>query len=236
MPNMEQPTVFWDFDGTLARRRGGWTGCLREALNEVSPGHTITSERLRPGLSSGFPWHDWQRPHRELDTSQRWWEALRPTLVAAYRRVGIPAATAQTAADLVPGRYSDPARWQVFADVAPALDHAATAGWRNVVVSNHVPELPELIDRLALGRSLAGVVTSARTGYEKPHPEMYRAALAAAGNPPIVWMVGDNRAADVDGARSAGLSALLVRAPGAPVVDAAAAVEWILDRAGRTWA
>lgn len=55
------------------------------------------------------------------------------------------------------------------------------------------------------------VHTSATTGYEKPHPEAFRHALCANGNPDEVWMVGDNPTADVAGAEAAGIRAILVR-------------------------
>jgi putative hydrolase of the HAD superfamily len=84
-------------------------------------------------------------------------------------------------------------------------------GWRHVLLSNHVPELPQLVDRLGLGELFDEVLTSAATGYEKPHPEMFALGLRAAGAHERAWMVGDNYDADVVGAESAGIPAVLVR-------------------------
>jgi putative hydrolase of the HAD superfamily len=53
--------------------------------------------------------------------------------------------------------------------------------------------------------------TSAATGYEKPHTEMFTLALANAGTSSRVWMVGDNPSADIAGAERVGIPALLVR-------------------------
>jgi putative hydrolase of the HAD superfamily len=55
------------------------------------------------------------------------------------------------------------------------------------------------------------IVTSAATGYEKPHPAMYAHARELAGDADVLWMVGDNPVADVEGARRAGIPAVLVR-------------------------
>ena len=55
------------------------------------------------------------------------------------------------------------------------------------------------------------VTNSAVIGYEKPHPEIFRLALEAAGNPTSAWMVGDNVTADILGAEQAGISGILVR-------------------------
>jgi putative hydrolase of the HAD superfamily len=58
------------------------------------------------------------------------------------------------------------------------------------------------------------VLTSARLGVEKPHPESYAAAIEAAGCEPVeILFVGDTYEADVAGPERAGMRALLVRRP-----------------------
>ena len=78
----------------------------------------------------------------------------------------------------------------------------------------HARPVRRLVGRDTLAPHLDHVLTSARTGYEKPHPRAFRLALAAAGDPREAWMVGDNAHADVGGAESVGLPAILVRADG----------------------
>lgn len=80
-----------------------------------------------------------------------------------------------------------------------------------MIVSNHVPELGDLVGRLGLADLIDGVLTSAVTGYEKPHPAMYGIALDLIGHPDRVWMIGDNPVADVAGAEAVGIPAILVR-------------------------
>jgi putative hydrolase of the HAD superfamily len=93
-----------------------------------------------------------------------------------------------------------------------------------------VPELPGIAGGLGLGPYVGTVLTSARIGYEKPHPEAFRRAVRAAGQNGPVWMVGDNLNADVLGAQAVGLEAILVRQDTthpvriAPDVTAAAAI------------
>jgi putative hydrolase of the HAD superfamily len=53
--------------------------------------------------------------------------------------------------------------------------------------------------------------SSASIGYEKPHPAIFRRALAAIPAAGPVWMIGDNPVADVAGAEALGLPAILVR-------------------------
>ena len=81
-----------------------------------------------------------------------------------------------------------------------------------MILSNHVPELPSIVDGIGLGSLIDEVYTSAATGYEKPNPESYRIALGGE-SPADCFMVGDNVDADVLGAEKVGLPAILVRNP-----------------------
>lgn len=125
--------------------------------------------------------------------------------------MGLPAATAAVLAQRTRQCYLDPAGWTVFADAVPVLRKLAAQGWRHVILSNHVPELPALVAALGLDAVIDLVITSALVGYEKPHPEIFRIALELAGQPKVAWMVGDNVAADVLGAEQLGILAILVR-------------------------
>jgi putative hydrolase of the HAD superfamily len=132
-------------------------------------------------------------------------------LAAALGRLGVAPADAAAAAARVRSHYIDPASWRLFPDTVPTLVALSDRGWRHVLLSNHVPELPEIVTGLGLGGHLSVIVNSAVTGYEKPHPEAFRLALERASWPTSAWMIGDNPVADVAGAVSAGLRAILVR-------------------------
>jgi hypothetical protein len=56
--------------------------------------------------------------HPDLDTPQKWWDALFPVL--------------------------ERAQWRVFPDVLPALDGLSSRGWTHLGLSNHVPELSSI--------------------------------------------------------------------------------------------
>ena len=209
---MTAGVVFWDFDGTLARREGMWRSCLLTALDAISPDHELTDDDIRPGLRDGFPWHRPDAPHPELsDSADAWWQALNPLLVRTYRRAGVAAPTASAAAALVRTTYIEPEFWQVYSDVHAALKSLRRRGWRHIVLSNHVPELPQLVDALGLGGLVDDVITSARVGYEKPHPDIFAYARRGFAASVPLWMVGDNPIADVQGATSVGIDAILVR-------------------------
>jgi putative hydrolase of the HAD superfamily len=137
-------------------------------------------------------------------------------LVHAYEQAGVDHDLAVAAAAHVPEAYVDPSYWTVFDDTRPVLARMREAGWRHVVLSNHVPELPNLVHDLGLDDLIEDVITSATTGYEKPHPQMFTDAIRRAGSPGQVWMIGDSPTADIAGAERAGIPALLVRTSRAP--------------------
>jgi putative hydrolase of the HAD superfamily len=203
--------LIWDFDGTLGHRPARWSGAIADALTDVLGPHEFSPAVIHAEIRSGFPWHSPEVPHPHLADGDSWWRHLAQVLAAAMGRLGVAPAAAAAAASRVRAHYIDPASWQVFPDSMPALAALSDLGWRHVLLSNHVPELPEIVAGLGLGRHLSVIVNSATTGYEKPHPQAYRLALEAAGSPASAWMIGDNPVADVAGAVSAGLRAILVR-------------------------
>ncbi len=207
--------ILWDFDGTLAERPGMWSGCLVETLDAHSDGHGVTTDDLRPFLRNGFPWHRSEAAHHELSKEDAWWGQVEALLAAAYEGVGIESAAASELASLAHARYVDPAiGWRLFPDVTPVLERLRARGWSHVVLSNHVPELPAIAAGIGLTPLVDRIVTSAATGFEKPHPEAFACAFDGTGRPADVWMVGDNEVADVAGAEAVGIPAILVRREG----------------------
>ena len=210
--------IFWDFDGTLGYRgrngsRLGFSTCLVEVLDAHDPAHGIGRREFHPFLQTGFPWHAPDMTHTHLCEPDAWWAALNPVFAKALEGVGIERELATTLCENVRARYAAPSEWELYDDVLPVLTELAKRGWRHVIVSNHVPELPAIASGLGLDGLVEKVHTSAITGYEKPHPEMFAVAMRDAGDPADAWMVGDNPIADHDGAERCGINGLLVRYP-----------------------
>lgn len=108
-------------------------------------------------------------------------------------------------------------RFEPYPDVAPALASARRRGLRLFVVSNWDASLPDTLSRAGLIGLVDGVVTSARAGVRKPDPAIFEQALALAEVTPAQALhVGDSPVEDIDGARAAGLRAVLVRRDGSP--------------------
>jgi putative hydrolase of the HAD superfamily len=203
--------LIWDFDGTLGERPGMWRSALLEVIRREDPSLEVTHDDIRPHLRGGFPWHVPDRPHPELTTPDAWWEALGSLFERAFGAVGFEGERAKSLAKQVRKVYSEPSRWRLFEDTVPTLGLLSERGWKHVILSNHVPELPEILRHLGLDGRIRRVFNSADTGYEKPHPQAFRSVLDTLGDVGEVWMVGDNPEADVRGAERAGIPAILVR-------------------------
>jgi putative hydrolase of the HAD superfamily len=131
-------------------------------------------------------------------------EALRAALPssAALRRASPEAVTGALLASL---------RFRAFEDVRPALEGLRLWGIRVVVVSNWDVSLHDVLARLELAPLLDGVLTSAEAGARKPAREIFEQALGLAGvDAGDAVHVGDSVAEDVEGARAAGITPILV--------------------------
>jgi putative hydrolase of the HAD superfamily len=102
-------------------------------------------------------------------------------------------------------------RFDLFADVRPALERWRAAGRRLFIVSNWDVSLHDVLRETAFDDAFDGVITSAEAGYSKPDPRIFAAALALAGSAPDeVLHIGDSLEEDVAGARAAGIEAVLL--------------------------
>ncbi|MGD2101888.1 MAG: HAD-IA family hydrolase [Acidimicrobiia bacterium] len=203
-------TILWDFDGTLATRPGLWSQAMVDVLDRYAPGHDFDRNHFRPVLRDGFPWHRHEQPHPHLNDPEAWWEEINRLIAAAFTSVGLSTDDVIALTANFREVFLDPAAWVIYDDTEDALTRLSSHGWRHVIVSNHVPELPRLVTNLGLANHFEDIVTSAAVGYEKPHPEIFRLATSGLVLSDVV-MVGDNPIADVVGARAAGIKTFLVR-------------------------
>jgi putative hydrolase of the HAD superfamily len=111
-----------------------------------------------------------------------------------------------------------------FEDAPEALAELRERGLGLVVASNWDCSLPEWLERAGLLELVDGVVSSAVAGASKPDRAVFARALELAGaEPEEALHVGDSVENDVEGARAAGLRALLLAREG----EAPAGVEAI---------
>jgi putative hydrolase of the HAD superfamily len=192
-----------------------WRDAGYRLVTESGADRQISADQLRVALASGFPWHDADRGHPELSTPDLWWESVYRRYSDAFRELGHPELSSNDVLSGIRRDILDATRYSLFEDVLPVLEQLQRAGWRQIVVSNHVPELQDIVDALGLGRFFRSVITSGVVGYEKPHPRMFVAAMAQTVADRPIWMVGDNLVADCQPVGAFGVTPILVRSAAA---------------------
>ncbi len=102
--------------------------------------------------------------------------------------------------------------WRRVPDGLPsALDEAEASGLSMGVVSNSEGAVKELLEAVGLAAHFEVIVDSGVVGISKPDPAIFALALEALDvGPEDALYVGDVPAVDVDGARAAGLEAVLI--------------------------
>jgi len=107
--------------------------------------------------------------------------------------------------------FRDPGSWAVYDDVAGTLAQLESESYVLAVVSNWDSHLPALLEDLGLSRRFRQISVSAIEETGKPDAEIFlrtcRRLGVAAGE---TLHVGDSLVEDYEGARGAGLSALLL--------------------------
>jgi putative hydrolase of the HAD superfamily len=202
--------LFWDFDNTLAYRDGMWSQTILELLHEHGF-ESIGLETIRPLLAVGFPWHTPEIPHAVFFRGLPWWEYMQMHFAHLIEGLGIGSALAHIIADQIRDRYLDISRWHLYPDTIKCLHKALDSGYNNAILSNHVPELPDLAAALGIEGYFVRIFTSAIVGFEKPNTNFFDAAIASLGDCEKAVMIGDSYESDIAGALNVGLEAVLVR-------------------------
>ena len=203
--------LVWDFNGTLGYRDDHWRGAIHDLLTAEAPEFLPLPAQLPAFLRASFPWRHADQPHVDLDTAEKWWAALEPVFERTFRALGVDPQRADRFARRLREYYRAPHRWHLYPDVLPTLDALSAQGWRHALLTNHVPDLPQILAALGLADRFVHLGNSAATGYEKPHPRAFELLTEAVGPVSEIWMIGDSPTSDYAGAERAGWNALLVR-------------------------
>jgi HAD superfamily hydrolase (TIGR01549 family) len=109
-------------------------------------------------------------------------------------------------------RLLGPASLALYSDVTSVLEGLKRRGLPVAVVSNWQCGLTHFCTDLGIGGMLDDVVASAEVGSAKPEPEIFHEACRLLGvSPKSTLHVGDSTVDDFEGARQAGLQAILVK-------------------------
>jgi HAD superfamily hydrolase (TIGR01509 family) len=126
---------------------------------------------------------------------------------------GVPRSTAtDSALDDLQAYHAVHNLWEIVPPgVAETLGELRSMELKLVVVSNANGRLKVLFERLGLARYFDVMLDSAEEGVEKPDPRLFQLALERSRSRPEETVhVGDLYHVDVEGARNAGLDAVLL--------------------------
>ena len=211
MPNESEAIFIWDFDGTLGYREGMWSGALADLARGLRPELGLGPEIFRPHLQTGFPWHDWQRV-RMSQSPDEWWQGMRAVIRGAAGKVeGLSPADLEFLVATVREEYLRPDAWALYPDVLPFFTSPFASSERHVILSNHVPELEDILESLGIRDYFDRVFNSSRTGIEKPHPEAFRQVMLDYPLARDFIMIGDSFDADIATAEALEIRAVLLR-------------------------
>lgn len=205
--------LFWDFDNTLGYRQGMWSETLHSILilNRI---YNIDLEDIRPFLKNVFPWHSPETSHSLLFNEKTWWEYMNEYFAEIYERVGINRNQAIKYAFQVQNEYKNIEKWHLYDDAIPTLQYTIKNNYKNIILSNHIPELHEIIDQLNITEYFEKIYTSGKIGYEKPNLKFYAHVINDLNiEKTECVMIGDSYDADIAGALRADIQAILVRKP-----------------------
>jgi putative hydrolase of the HAD superfamily len=210
--------VLFDAAGTLFRVRGSVGGAYARVAAcygvEIAPAEIEARFRTAfrsmpplcfPGVAAA------QLP----DCERRWWKQVVVNAFSGVRFTDFEAFFAELFA-----YFARAEAWETFADVQPTLTALKAAGVRLGIVSNFDGRLLTVCDGLRIASYFQTIVMSGRAGYAKPDPRIFATALGqlgvAAGE---TVHVGDSEAEDAQGARAAGIRAVLIQRDAASAAD-----------------
>jgi putative hydrolase of the HAD superfamily len=182
---------------------------LRERLAEA--GFEVSEERAAAGSGAEIGYY---LAHHLDGSDPASLEDLRDRCAAAMMEAlevpGLDHGTARRA-------MMEALEFRPYPDSVPGLRALRDRGLTLVIASNWDCSLPQWLGPPGLLELVDAVVTSADVGAAKPDPAVFRRALELAGaQPEEAVHVGDSVDNDVEGARAAGLRAVLVQREGDP--------------------
>lgn len=116
-------------------------------------------------------------------------------------------------APVLASEFANEKKWELFAEVPEALARLGQLDLPLAIVANWDSNLSTLVARLGIAQAFSAIVSSQLAGVEKPEAAIFRLAankLSLSVENSRILYVGNEYAADVLGARAAGLTPVLI--------------------------
>lgn len=202
--------VFLDAAGTLFHV----TEPVGITYQRICAAHDITGEAADFEKGFRLAWKQHAPPFhpprtRSSDDDKGWWRTLFQSAVHHAAHTAAP----ESAFEEAYAFYATAEAWTLYDDVAETLPKLA-ARWPLWVLSNFDRRLISVLDALGIRHWFKGIILSSEVGASKPHARMFETAIAVAELPAAVCLhIGDEDDADGNGARAAGLQAVILKRP-----------------------
>ena len=207
-PRQPLRAVFLDIGDTVMRPNPSWEHVYAVAFQEF--GVHVDIDELHTALRAAYHHGGWGMEGGFEPTEETSFRRTVEIDAAAIAELGLepmPEAFYRRLSEL----FMVTSHWHIFPDAYPVLTALQERELIVGAVSNWVWNLPELLHALDLVQHFDFIAASARIGFEKPHRRIFEWALEQADVPPSsVLHIGDHVDADVEGARSVGIEAVLI--------------------------
>jgi putative hydrolase of the HAD superfamily len=208
LPSSGVRAVFFDAGATLLYPDPPFEEVYARAFAE--DGARFSQAQLREALAAAWVEVQREKPgdrYGGVSGEAEFWRDF----VRRVRRLLAGGELSEAAFARLAEHFRQPGSWAVYPDVVPTLESLATRGLALAVVSNWDSHLPHLLELRGLAPFFQAVSVSAIEETGKPDREIFlrtckRLSIAAAD----ALHVGDSLRDDFEGARGAGLSALLL--------------------------
>ena len=137
----------------------------------------------------------------------RWWKDV---VHRVFSEVGM-VENFDRFSDEVYDTFRDSQGWVLFPETLEVLKDLKRRGLKLGVISNFDSRIYSVLDSLGIREFFDAIILSSETGFCKPDPEIFQAAIRKLGVPPSeTLLIGDSPHDDVEAGMRAGLSAVLI--------------------------
>ena len=211
---MEPPKViFLDAVGTLFGVRGSVGevyGAIAHQFGVDVPAQTLNEAFFQAFAASGSPIFPGTEPEEISQCEFEWWRVI---ALRTFQQVGVLNQFADFTDffDTLYNHFATAQPWFIYPDVLPALEAWRRIGIQLGVLSNFDSRLYLVLKALKLEEYFTSVTISTQTGVAKPDPQIFAAALEKHQcEARYAWHIGDSLKEDYQGAKAAGLRAILL--------------------------
>jgi putative hydrolase of the HAD superfamily len=198
---MKYDVVLFDAAETLFTTRG----TVGEIYGEVARnyGNTASPAEIQAAFMRQF------RHSGPLtsDNEKLWWKDV---VYRVFTDVGM-VSDFDRYFDDVYEQFRDSRGWKLFPETLDVLKELQRLQYKLGIISNFDSRIYSVLQSLNISSYFDSITISSQTGFAKPHPEIFKAAIRAAGVPANrILFVGDNLTDDVQAGAAAGMHTVLI--------------------------